>query len=344
MKVFGLLPYVDESEITRATGSFDPAFIKTLAQSYDALGYERVLIAQSASSPDSMAVAASVMQWTDRLKLMIAHRPGFVAPTMAARMLATIDQMSGGRCGVHIITATNDAETRGDGDFLTKDERYARSREYVGLLRQSWTATQPFDHNGDAYRVEGARTMIRPANGTIPIFWGGSSGLGIQYGGECADVYAFAGTTIERSAALIAQVRAAAAPFGRSPRFLMSIRVVIAPDDATAWARAGSIVATIKAQGGPSKKGLGSGSDESAARRVAEAMAARSTADPCLWGGVIEATGGTSHAMALVGGPDQLIDTLAAYEAIGVDDVLLRGFDNLADAQAVGELLIPRLG
>lgn len=343
MKVFGLLPYVDESEIRRATGAFDPAFIKSLAQCYDALGYERVLIAQSASSPDSMTVAASVMTWTNQLKLMIAHRPGFIAPTMAARMLATIDQMSGGRCGVHIITATNDAETRGDGDFLTKDQRYDRSREYVGLLRRTWAATEPFDHDGDAYRVEGAKTMIRPINGTIPIFWGGSSGLGIAYGGECADVYAFAGTTLERSAALIAQVRAAAESFSRKPRFLMSIRVVIAPDDAAAWARADAIVADIRSQGGTSKKGLGSGSDESAERRIAEALAARSTADPCLWGGVIEATGGTSHAMAIVGGPDQLIDTLRAYEAIGVDDVLLRGFDNLADAEAVGRLLIPRL-
>jgi len=344
MKVFGLLPYVDESEITPATGSFDPAFIRTMAETYDALGYERVLIAQSASSPDSMTLAASVMAWTKTLKLMIAHRPGFIAPTMAARMLATIDQLSGGRCGVHLITATNDAETHGDGDFLTKDQRYARSREYAGLLRRSWAGGDPFDHEGDFYRVAGAKTMIRPAGETIPIFWGGSSGLGIQYGGECADVYAFAGTTLARSAALIAEVRAAAAPFGRSPRFLMSIRAVVAADDAAAWARAEEIVARIRALGGPVKKGLGSGSDESAARRVAEALAARSASDPCLWGGVIEATGGKSHAMALVGGADTLANTLRAYEAIGVDDVLLRGFDNLADAEAIGRLLVPRLG
>jgi len=342
MHVFGLLPYVDESEVRPASGGFDAGFIHRLARIYDTLGYERILIAQSARSPDGMAVAAHLAATTTRLKFMIAHRPGFVAPTLAARMLATIDRLSGGRAGVHIITATNDRETQGDGDFLTKEERYRRSREYVHLLRRAWSEPAPFAHQGDYYRVEGADSMIRPVSGSIPIFWGGASGPGVDYGGECADVYALAGMTLERTAALIREVREAARRHGRSPRFLMSIRVVIADSDEQAWARAKDIVGRIRARDGTSV-GLGSGSDESAARRVAEAAAARSASDPRLWGGVIEATGGKSHAMALVGGPDGLAEALRAYEAVGVDDVLLRGFDNLADAERIGTHLIPRL-
>lgn len=344
MKVFGLLPYADETELYAMRGtSFDMDFITRLARTFDRYGYERILIAQSAQSPDGMTVAGYLAAVTTNLKFMIAHRPGFVAPTLAARMLSTIDRMSNGRVGVHIITATNDAETRSDGDFLTKEERYQRSREYVHLLRKCWTETEAFDHQGDFYQLEGARTMIRPVHDTIPIFWGGASGPGVQFGGECADVYAFAGTTLERSAELIREVRAAAQPHGRTPRFLMSIRVVIAQDDKAAWARADDIVVQVKARTGARKIGLGSGSDASAARRVAEAAAARSAADPRLWGGIIEATEGRSHAMALVGGPDELAEALRAYEAIGVDDVLLRGFDNVADAEIIGRDLIPIL-
>jgi len=342
MKVFGLLPFVDESELRPAATGFDADFVARMARIYDELGYERVLIAQSAKSPDGMTVAAHVAALTSRLKFMIAHRPGFVAPTLAARMLATIDHMSGGRAGVHIITATNDKETQGDGDFLTKDQRYQRSREYVQLLHKSWEGGGPFDHEGDFYRLAGADSMIRPVNGSIPIFWGGSSGLGVEYGGECADVYALAGMTLERTARLIQEVRAAAKPHGRAPRFLMSIRIVIAEDDKAAWARADDMVAQLKARTAASV-GLGSGSDASAQKRIEEAMAARSADDPRLWGGIIEATGGRSHAMALVGGPDELAETLRAYEAIGVDDVLLRGFDNIADAEMIGRHLIPRL-
>lgn len=343
MKVLGLLPYADESELKAASTAFDAEFVRKLATLYDETGYDRILIAQSAKSPDGLATAAHVAAITNNLKFMIAHRPGFIAPTMAARMLSTIDQLSNGRAGVHIITAINDAETRADGDFLTKEQRYHRSREYVQLLRRAWAEDAPFNHAGDFYRVEGAQTMLRPVNGSIPVYWGGSSDLGVKFGAECADVYAFAGTTLERSTQLMQQVRDAAAPHGRCPRFLMSIRVVIAQDDAAAWKRAESIADALRAKSGAIKMGLGSGSDESAQRRVAEAMAARSAADPCLWGGVIEATGGRSHAMALVGGPKTLIEALKAYEALGVDEVILRGFDNLADAEAIGRELIPHL-
>ena len=344
MKVLGLLPYADESELKAASTAFDAEFVRKLATIYDETGYDRILIAQSAKSPDGLATAAHIAAITKNLKFMIAHRPGFVAPTMAARMLSTIDQLSNGRAGVHIITAINDQETRADGDFLTKEQRYHRSREYVQLLRRAWMEEAPFDHLGDFYRLEGAQTMLRPVNGSIPVYWGGSSDLGVKFGAECADVYAFAGTTLERSAQLMQQVRDAAAPHGRCPRFLMSIRVVIAEDDAAAWKRAEGISAALQAKSGAIKMGLGSGSDESAQRRIAEAMAARSDTDPCLWGGVIEATGGRSHAMALVGGPETLVKALKAYEAIGVDEVILRGFDNLADAEAIGRELIPHLG
>lgn len=344
MKVLGLLPYADESELKAASTAFDADFVRKLAMLYDETCYDRILIAQSAKSPDGLATAAHVAAITKNLKFMIAHRPGFVAPTMAARMLSTIDQLSNGRAGVHIITATNDMETRADGDFLTKEQRYHRSREYVQLLRRAWAEEAPFDHQGDFYRLEGAQTMIRPMNGSIPVYWGGSSDLGVKYGAECADVYAFAGTTLERSAHLIRQVREAAAPHGRRPRFLMSIRVVIAENDEAAWQRAQGIAEALKAKSGAIKMGLGSGSDESARRRVEEAQAARSSADPCLWGGVIEATGGRSHAMALVGGPEALVEALKAYESLGVDEVILRGFDNLADAEAIGRQLIPHLG
>jgi alkanesulfonate monooxygenase len=342
LKVLGLLPYADESELVAAPTAFDASFIRRLAEVYDRHGYHRVLIAQSARSPDSMTVAAHVAAVTERLGFMIAHRPGFVAPTLAARMLATIDQLSGGRCAVHIITATNDVETRADGDFLTKEVRYQRSRSYVDILRRVWAKTAPFDHHDDFYRIEQAGTMVRPVAGSIPIYWGGASELGVRFGGECADVYAFGGTTLASSAALIAQVRTAGAAAGRQPRFLMSIRVVIADTDAAAWERADGIVATLKAKGA-AQAGLGSGSDESARKRIADALAARSIDDPALWGGVVEATAGRSHAMALVGGPETLAKALRAYQAIGVDEVLLRGFDNLADAETIGRDLIPLL-
>jgi alkanesulfonate monooxygenase len=342
MPVLGLLNFTDESEIRSAADAFDTDYVSRMAQAFDRWGYHRVLIAQSAHSPDGMMVAANVAAQTERLGFMIAHRPGFVAPTLAARMLATLDRMSGGRVAVHIITATNDIETRADGDFLTKDVRYQRSREYVRLLRRMWADPACFNDEGEFYKLEGASSMVLPEAKTIPVYWGGASGLGLEFGGECADVYALAGSSVARVAELVGEVRKFADRHGRSPKFLMSIRAVIAETDEAAWRRADSIVAAIEARTGRGP-GLGSGSDASAARRVKEARLARTADDPCLWGGVIEATGGKSHAMALVGSAETLARELRRYQAIGIDEVLLRGFDNETDAEAIGRDLIPLL-
>lgn len=119
-----------------ANDPFDADFVAEFAQVYDEASYERVLIGQNARSPDPITIASWALARTQRLRVMIAHRPGFIAPTMAARMFASLDKLSKGRVGVHIITAASDAETRNDSDFLTKHERHNRSHEYVRILRQ----------------------------------------------------------------------------------------------------------------------------------------------------------------------------------------------------------------
>jgi len=116
-------------------------FVAEFAQVYDEAGYDWVLIGQNARSPDPITIASWALARTQGLRVMIAHSPGFIAPTMAARIFATLDKLSKGRGGVHIITAASDAETRNDSDFLTKHERYHRSHEYVRVLRQIWLAT-----------------------------------------------------------------------------------------------------------------------------------------------------------------------------------------------------------
>src|SRR6202046_1557301 len=91
----------------------------------------------------SGAHAAAV---TERLGFLLAHRPGFVAPPVAARKLATLDQLSDGRLAVHIISGGSDADQAKDGDWTDAATRYRRSAEYIALLRRSWTQPAPVDH------------------------------------------------------------------------------------------------------------------------------------------------------------------------------------------------------
>ena len=187
-----------------------------------------------------MAYAASV---TERIHFMLAHRPGFVAPTLAARQFASLDQFSGGRLGVHYISGGSDDEQKRDGDWLDHDQRYARTDEYLDVLRKVWTGDKPFDHEGAHYRFQGAFSEVKPLqtlNGRphVPVYFGGASEAAIPVAGKHADVYALWGESLDQARELTGRVRAEAAKHGRSVRFSVSFRPILADTEEKAWARA----------------------------------------------------------------------------------------------------------
>src|SRR5262249_23918999 len=154
----------DQSE-TRLTGGpvIDRDYTRRFARAHEDAGFDRVLIGYASSQPDGAQVAAYAAAHTERIGLPGAHRPRSLPPTRAPRPFATLDQFTGGRIAVHVITGGNDAEQRRDGDYLTKDERYARTDEYLDIIKQAWTAEVPFSYHGEHYRLDDFYSEVRPA-------------------------------------------------------------------------------------------------------------------------------------------------------------------------------------
>src|SRR5260370_19017712 len=168
----------EQSEIHPRSGPMvDPAFVRAFARAHEEAGFDKVLIGYSAGRPDGLPVAAYAAAQTERLHFLIARRPGFVFPTVAARSFATLDQFTEGRVALHAITGGNDAEQRRDGDYLSKDERYARTDEYLEILDRAWTASEPFSFEGAHYRFEDFSSEVRPfQQPRIPLYFGGAAG------------------------------------------------------------------------------------------------------------------------------------------------------------------------
>jgi len=341
----GLVAHRNPADLTfRAeAGLFDVDYLKRFAQAHEAGGFDRVLIGYGSTQPDGLHLGTYVTAVTEKLGVMLAHRPGFVAPTLAARTLATIDQLSRGRASVHIISGADDVEQQRDGDFLGKDERYARTDEYVGLLRRLWTSEAPFDHEGRYYRFNGGFIAEKPVQKPhIPIFFGGSSEAAIEAAGRHADIYALFGETLAQVAGQVARVRAAAAKHGRQIGFSLSLRPILAKTEDLAWERAEAILARTRAE--RAKLGLqdfsGAPRSEGSARLL-HAAAQGDRLDKRLWTGVARVTGAQGNSTALVGTPAQVADALLDYYDLGVTTFLIRGFDPLEDAIQYGQELIP---
>ena len=118
-EILGMLSPQRGSETHPVDGpAVDPGWIRDFARAHDEAGFDRVLIGYSSASPDGFALASAVLQATEHLGVLIAHRPGFVAPTVVARKLATLDQLSGGgRVAIHHISGGSDSDQAREGDF-----------------------------------------------------------------------------------------------------------------------------------------------------------------------------------------------------------------------------------
>src|SRR5262249_27238064 len=198
--------------------------------------------------PDGFLVGAHAATVTKRLGFLLAHRPCFVAPPVAARKLATLDQLSAGRLAVHIIAGGSDADQAKDGDWTDHDARYRRAGEYLSLLRRTWTEPAPFDHSGEFYRTRGTYSEIRCRQQPhIPIYGGGGSDAAIRVLAPHVDVYMLLGEPLKETAQFMDRVRREAALCGRNPTFSRSTRPILAATERGAWDRARAILDRVLA-------------------------------------------------------------------------------------------------
>jgi alkanesulfonate monooxygenase len=350
VEFLGIAATNDGSEITARCGaSFDKDYTLRLARAHEENGWDRVLFAYGSGSPDPNVAAAYIAGQTDTLQLRLVHRPNVSYPTFAAKTFATIDQISDGRVTVHFITGGTDHEQQREGDYLSHDERYSRTREYMGIVKQAWTAREPFDHEGPHYRFADFVTDVFPAQQPRPrLSFGGSSPAAYQAGGAEADIYCLWGEPLARTAEQIESVRAAARAAGRSelPNIQVAFRPILAATDEKAWQKAhdtvGQIEERVHANGSAlSRRRPIKDPENTGSQRLLAIAAEGERFDRALWTRTAAVTGGAGNSNALVGTPDTVARAILDYIDLGVDIISMRGYDLLTDAIEIGQQVIP---
>jgi alkanesulfonate monooxygenase len=345
VEFIGFIGNHNASEIIPRSGPVvDRDYIETVAKAHEYADFDRALLAFHADAPDSLQVGQHAASVTDRLGIFIAHRPGFTAPTVLARQFATLDQLYKGRISINVITGGEQRELARDGNRVAdKDERYARTNEFLDIVRLEWTSREPFNYKGEHYTVENGFSHVKPERG-IDVYVAGASDAAIEVAGRHADIFALWGETYDQVRDLTGRVSAAAARHGRKPEFSLSFRPILADTEEAAWAKADAYLERAKAL--IDKTGYRRGADEPAnegSRRLLAAAAKGPRLDKRLWTAMAQLTGAKGNSTSLVGTPDQVADALVDYYDLGIRTFLIRGFDPLPDVLTYGRDLLPRV-
>jgi alkanesulfonate monooxygenase len=324
----------------------DLSFFRRYVRSLEESGYDYTLLPYGSAGADSFVVASAVGQLTERLRPIVALRPNTTFPTVGAQKLATLDQLTQGRAVVHLISGSSDAEQARQGDYLPKNRRYARTSEYIDILRKSWTEAAPFSYEGEFYKFDDFGPGFAPYEAPIPISIGGQSDEAFAVGGAKADIFSFWGEPLDDLRSEIERVNAIARSSGRTtlPRIWVTFRPIVAATDELAWAKAHEYVVKIAETfaGRAQAARYRGGTPQNKGSQRALAFADRSELyDRALWTKTAAVTNAAGASTALVGSPETVAAAILDYVDRGASLVSIRGYDTLADAVDYGRYVLP---
>jgi alkanesulfonate monooxygenase len=333
--------YLGTAEGARAV---DLPYLRSIAQAADSLGFAGVLLPTGRSCEDAWVVASAMVPLTERLRFLVAVRPGIISPTATARMTATLDRLSGGRVLLNVVTGGDPRESEGDGVFLDHDARYAATAEFLGVYKRV-LAGETVDHAGEHLRVRGAKLLFPPVQRPHPpLYLGGSSPAAHDVAARDADVYLTWGEPPAAVAAKIADVRARAEKLGRTLRFGLRVHVIVRETDAAAWAAADDLIRHLDDASIAAAQSAFSQFESEGQRRMAALHGGRRDkleVSPNLWAGVGLVRGGAGT--ALVGSAKTVAARLLAYADLGIDTFIFSGYPHLEEAYRFAELVFPLL-
>ncbi len=339
------LPTMGDSEtIGPPTREATLDYLVDVAKAAEDAGFVFALVPVGTTCDDAWLSAALVAARTEKLKFLVAMRPGFIAPTVAAKMSNTFDQLTRGRVLINVVTGGYPAELAADGDFTDHDERYARTQEFMQVVRKAWTLGKGWEHKGRYYQVEGGNVIPRPYQKPYPPFYfGGASEEGKRVGAEEADVYLLWGETPAMVEERIADMRRRAAAIGRTLRFGMRIHVIVRETEEEAWAAADALIADIPDGFQQAMAKIHSRTDSEGELRQQRMRRGNGEEElvigPNLWTGIGKARVGVGT--ALVGSGENVAARLREYVDLGIDTFILSGYPHLEEAQRFGRYVMP---
>lgn len=314
-----------------------------VTQAAENAGFEYLLIPVNQHCWEAWITGAMMAARSKSIKPLIAARPGYINPVLLAKMVATFDQLSGGRICINLIAGLSDEQSAGEGLRYTKEDRYLLMEEEVSIIKALWTAKGPIDFNGKFYNLKNASITPKTFQKPYPKFYlGGGSREAWEMSAKHSDVHLFWGDHPDSIRTQMGQIREIAGKYGREQQigFGMRLQIICRETEKDAWAAADTLIASATrdlldrtaTQYGTS----------AANRRMQElAKSEDNLIMPHLWTGITKVRAGAG--VAVVGNPEQCAATLQQFIDVGCHSFCLSGYLHDAEAERFGRMVLPLL-
>jgi alkanesulfonate monooxygenase len=319
-------------------------YLVQIARAVDHLGFHGALLPTGRSCEDAWVVASALMSATERMRFLVAVRPGLSSPGLAARMAATFDRLSGGRLLINVVTGGDPVELAGDGLHLSHDDRYELTDEFLSVFRPLLRGEE-IHFEGKYLKVRAGKLLFPPVQRPTPaLYFGGSSPAALRVAARHIDLYLTWGEPPDQVAAKIDEARRLAAAEGRLLRFGIRLHVIVRETDAEARAAADGLISRLDDKVVAAAQAALSRHDSEGQKRMLALHGGDRASlylGPNLWAGVGLVRGGAGT--ALVGDAETVAARMREYADLGIDTFILSGYPHLEEAYRVAELLLPLL-
>ncbi|OJU89082.1 MAG: alkanesulfonate monooxygenase, FMNH(2)-dependent, partial [Acinetobacter sp. 38-8] len=343
MNIFWFLPTHGDGHFLGTSEQARPVslqYLRQIAQAADYLGYYGVLIPTGRSCEDSWVVASALTPLTEKLRFLVAIRPGIISPTVSARQAATLDRLSNGRLLINVVSGGDPDENSGDGLFLDHTERYEAADEFLQIWRKVLQG-ETVDFSGRHLNVKNAKILYPPIQKPYPpLYFGGSSDIAQDLAAKQVDVYLTWGEPPSAVAEKIAQMRKKAAEQGREVKFGIRLHVIVRRTNEEAWAAAHQLIEHISDETIAKAQASFARFDSVGQQRMAALHGGKRDqleVSPNLWAGVGLVRGGAGT--ALVGDPQTIVERIKEYADLGIDSFIFSGYPHLEEAYRFAELV-----
>ncbi|MEZ7945135.1 MAG: LLM class flavin-dependent oxidoreductase [Flavobacteriaceae bacterium] len=312
----------------------------TIVSTADELGFKNVLCPSSYQvGQDPISFAAGMATITKQINFLVAIRCGELHPPMLARTIASLDHMLKGRLTINIISSDL------PGMKLSSKERYARSREVIQILKQSWTQDQ-IKFKGKYYQLDLNTRPVQPyqQNGGPLLYFGGYSPDGVDLCAEFCDVYLMWPETEFKLKNLMDVMTLKAAKYNRVVKFGLRVHVIVRETEKEARDYADSLISKLDIKMGTDIRNR---AQDATSLGVARQSQLREEADekyyvePNLWTGIGLARSGCGA--AIVGNPDQVVAKIEHYIEMGINSFIFSGYPHQKECELFAKLVLPRL-